>query len=93
MTSFDPATIFSRDTDLDPAKVERLTDDALSGCDDGELYLQWQSSESFSFDDGRLKAATFDTSQGFGLRGVSGETRMSRRRDVTPTRWRRWSTT
>jgi len=30
-------------------------------------------SESFSFDDGRLKAATFDTSQGFGLRAVAGD--------------------
>jgi TldD protein len=30
-------------------------------------------SESFAFDDGRLKAATFDTQKGFGLRGVAGE--------------------
>jgi TldD protein len=74
MTSFDPATIFTRDTDLEPAGVDRLVGDALNGCDDGELFLQWQASESFAFDDGRLKAATFDTNQGFGLRGVAGET-------------------
>jgi TldD protein len=74
MTSFDPATIFTRDTDLDPSAVDRLVGDALTGCDDGELFLQWQASESFAFDDRRLKAATFDTNQGFGLRGVAGET-------------------
>ncbi len=74
MTMLDPATIFYRDTDLDPVRTERLVAEALDGCDDGELYLQYAASESFSFDDGRLKAATFDTSQGFGLRGVAGET-------------------
>ncbi|MGI4879394.1 MAG: metalloprotease TldD [Janthinobacterium lividum] len=74
MTSLDPATIFYRDTDLDPARTERLVAEALDGCDDGELFLQYAASESFAFDDGRLKAATFDTQQGFGLRGVSGET-------------------
>jgi TldD protein len=44
------------------------------GCDDGELYLQYIASESFGFDDGRLKTADFSTEAGFGLRGVSGET-------------------
>ena len=74
MSMIDPATLFYRDTDLDPVRTERLVAQALDGCDDGELYLQYATSESFSFDDGRLKAATFDTTQGFGLRGVSGET-------------------
>ena len=74
MTSIDPATVFYRDTELDPGRTERLVADALSGCDDGELFLQYALSESFSFDDGRMKAATFDTTQGFGLRGVAGET-------------------
>ncbi len=74
MSMIDPAGIFYRDTELDPGRTERLVADALKGCDDGELYLQYAASESFSFDDGRLKAATFDTSQGFGLRGVAGET-------------------
>ncbi len=74
MTSLDPATIFYRDTELDPGRTERIVAQALHGCDDGELYLQYALSESFSFDDGRLKAATFDTTQGFGLRGVAGET-------------------
>ena len=40
----------------------------------GELYLQYTASESFGFDDGRLKTADFNTQAGFALRGVSGET-------------------
>jgi TldD protein len=60
-------------TDIDPETALRLSSEALGGCEDGELYLQAAASESFSFDDGRLKAATFDSSRGFGLRGVVGE--------------------
>ena len=48
-------------------------DEALKGADDGELFLEYSQSESFAFDDGRLKAASFDTTQGFGLRAVAGE--------------------
>ncbi|WP_300304424.1 metalloprotease TldD [Ferrovibrio sp.] len=58
---------------LDRARLDGLVGDALQGADDGELFLEYSQSESFSFDDGRLKAASFDTSQGFGLRAVSGE--------------------
>jgi len=63
---------FSR-TGMDRTKVLAQVDEALHGADDGELYLEFCQSESFSFDDGRLKAANFDTTQGFGLRAVSGE--------------------
>ncbi|MET0370534.1 MAG: metalloprotease TldD [Sphingobium sp.] len=59
---------------LDPDGALRLTADALKSCDDGELYLQYRASESFGFDDGRLKTADYSTDAGFGLRGVSGET-------------------
>ncbi|MGQ0662707.1 MAG: metalloprotease TldD [Pseudomonadota bacterium] len=58
---------------LDRAHVERLVGEALEGADDGELFLEYRQSESLAFDDGRLKAASFDTSQGFGLRAVAGE--------------------
>jgi TldD protein len=60
-------------SELDPSDAARLTREALSGMEDGELYLQVASSESFAFDDGRLKTASFDQSRGFGLRGVMGE--------------------
>ncbi|HEY1631998.1 MAG TPA: metalloprotease TldD [Rhizomicrobium sp.] len=58
---------------LDRSRVESLVDDSLKGADDGELYLEYRQSESFTFDDGRLKAASFDTTQGFGLRAVAGD--------------------
>ena len=74
MTASDPSSFFYRNSDLDPARIGGLVTSALSGCDDGELYLQYAASESFGFDDGRLKNASFDTQQGFGLRGVNGET-------------------
>jgi TldD protein len=68
----DPRSFLYRDT-LDPEAAKRLTADLLSKCDDGELYLQYRSSEAFGFDDGRLKTADYSTEAGFGLRGVSGE--------------------
>jgi TldD protein len=65
--------LFFDQAGLDRKNVQALVDDSLSGSDDGELYLEYRQSESFVFDDGRLKAATFDTMQGFGLRAVAGE--------------------
>jgi TldD protein len=72
--STDPRRFLYRPDGLDPDAALRLTAAALRGCDDGELYLQYTASESFGFDDGRLKTADFNTQAGFGLRGVSGET-------------------
>ena len=45
----------------------------LEGADDGELFLEYCQSEMLAFDNGRLKQATYDTSQGFGLRAVKDE--------------------
>src|SRR3954447_22560476 len=59
---------------LDPDGAKRLAATHLGAHDDGELFLQYAASESFGFDDGRLKTADYHTSSGFGLRGVSGET-------------------
>ncbi len=58
---------------LDFERARQLTADALKGADDGELYAQFAQSESLLFDNGRLKSASFDTAQGFGLRAVAGE--------------------
>ena len=66
--------IFFNRAGLDRPRTEGIVADALHGADDGELFLEYRQSESFSFDDGRLKSANFDTHQGFGLRAVSGET-------------------
>ena len=65
--------LFFTRTGLDESQVENSVGDALSGCDDGELFMEYRQSENLLFDDGRLKNANFDTGQGFGLRAVSGE--------------------
>ena len=67
-------TLFFDKTGMDRNAVDRIVADALNGCDDGELFMEYAQSESFLFDDGHIKNASFDTSQGFGLRAVSGET-------------------
>jgi len=66
--------LFFAKTGMDKRAVDKIVSTALKGCDDGELYLEYSQSENFLFDDGRIKNASFDTSQGFGLRAVSGET-------------------
>ena len=58
---------------LDRGRVVEIVEDALTGTDDGELFLEYCQSESLVVDDGQLKNASFDTVQGFGLRGVAGE--------------------
>src|SRR5436309_13356001 len=72
MTFADPRRFLYRT--LDPDAAARLAARHLSGHDDGELYLQYSASEAFGFDDGRLKTADYNSSSGFGLRGVTGET-------------------
>jgi TldD protein len=63
--------IFFQRAGLDRARIERVVADALQGCEDGELFLEYRQSESLALDDGRIKSASFDTTQGFGLRAVS----------------------
>ncbi len=58
---------------LDRARVGKIVSRGLDGADDGELYLEYRQSEVLVFDNGRLKQATYDTSQGFGLRAVKDE--------------------
>ena len=66
--------IFFAQTSLDRTRVENIIKDALHGADDGELFMEYNQSETFVFDDGQLKNASFDTMHGFGLRAISGET-------------------
>ena len=63
---------FSRSS-LDNSRVDKIVSNALHKADDGELFMEFCESESFVFDDQRLKSASFDTSKGFGLRAVAGE--------------------
>ena len=65
--------LFFNRAGLDRSRVEGIISESLRNADDGELFLEYQQSENFVFDDGQLKNANFDTSQGFGLRAVAGE--------------------
>ena len=62
------------DTDLDEGTALRVLRDATEGADDGELFLERRRSEVVSWDDGRVRNASYDAAQGFGLRAVRGET-------------------
>jgi TldD protein len=53
--------------------VEKIVAGALKGADDGELFLEYCQSEAITLDDGRIRSASFDTTQGFGLRSIAGE--------------------
>ena len=65
--------LFFERTGMDPGRIEALVSQSLAGMDDGELFLEYSQSESLALDDGRIKSASFDTTQGFGLRAVAGE--------------------
>jgi len=66
--------LFFDQTGMDPETVQKIVRDALTGSDDGELFMEYAQSESMVWDDGKLRAASFDTAQGFGLRAVADET-------------------
>jgi TldD protein len=59
---------------LDESRALARLRAATAGGDDGELFLERRRSEALVFDDGRLKTASYDASEGFGLRAVNGET-------------------
>lgn len=68
------------DAPFAPLSTHVSQDDALgilrtatAGADDGELFLERRRSEGLVYDDGRLKTASYDASEGFGLRAVRGE--------------------
>ena len=58
---------------LDRDEVRKEVVRGLTGADDGELFLEYRQSEGLGFDNGRLKQATYDTAQGFGLRAVKDD--------------------
>jgi len=63
---------FESKVDLDQSLS--LLRETLVGADDGELFFERRRSEVLVFDDGRVKNASYDASEGFGLRAVRGET-------------------
>src|SRR5881227_1613636 len=67
-----PSSLLDR-AGLDRTRVTGHLVRGLDGADDGELFLEYRQAEMLVFDNGRLKQATYDTAQGFGLRAVKGE--------------------
>lgn len=66
--------MFYQAADISEEKLQSTILQALHGTDDGELFIEISKDESLVFDDGKLKNASFDTGQGFGLRGIVDET-------------------
>ncbi len=62
------------ETHLDLNRALSVLRGATAGADDGELFLERRRSEALVFDDGRLRNASYDASEGFGLRAVNAET-------------------
>ena len=61
------------ETHLEQDRALAVLRKALDGAEDGELFLERARSEALVFDDGRLRNASYDAEQGFGLRAVRGE--------------------
>ena len=67
--------LFFNNSELDLEKTKNIVTEALGKSDDGELFIELRKSEGLIWDDGRLKSASYDTTQGFGLRAIVGESR------------------
>ena len=74
MNAIAPAPSILDAAGVSPERAREILGEALAGADDGELFVERSESESFLYDDGRLKSAAYDSSEGFGLRVVAGET-------------------
>tara|TARA_R110000737_G_scaffold121211_1_gene153508 strand:+ start:675 stop:2096 length:1422 start_codon:yes stop_codon:yes gene_type:complete len=61
------------ETMLDEGSALSLLREAVAGADDGELFMERRRSEMLHFDDGRIRTASYDAAEGFGLRAVRGE--------------------
>ena len=61
------------ETHLDEEAALAVLRHATHGAEDGELFLERRRSEALVLDDGRVKTASYDASEGFGLRAVNGE--------------------
>ena len=66
--------IFFKNEGLDFGKTEKIVNESLRKADDGELYLEFKQSESYVYDDKKIKYASTSTDKGFGLRSVKDET-------------------
>lgn len=65
--------LFFEASDFEKNTVESIVAEVLRRADDGELFLEYSQSETAVLDDSRIRNASFNISQGFGLRLISGE--------------------
>ena len=61
------------ETRLDAQKANQILRDTLDGADDGEIFCERRRSEALVWDDRKLKTASYDASEGFGIRSVAGD--------------------
>ncbi|GAA6190243.1 metalloprotease TldD [Phaeobacter sp. NW0010-22] len=61
------------ETTLPHDEALRVLQEATAGAEDGDLFVERRKSEALMFDDGRLRSASYDASEGFGLRAVQGD--------------------
>ena len=71
---FNSYDLFFKKEGLDFGKTEKIVNESLRKADDGELFLEFKQSESFVYDDKKIKNASTSTDKGFGLRSVKDET-------------------
>ena len=55
-------------------KTEKIVNDSLKNADDGELFLEFKQSESFVYDDKKIKNASTSIDKGFGIRSIKDQT-------------------
>ena len=66
--------LFFKKEGLNFNKTEKIINESLRKADDGELFLEFRQSESFLFDDKKIKNASTSIDKGFGLRSIKDET-------------------
>ncbi|WDM85733.1 metalloprotease TldD [Ehrlichia sp. JZT12] len=72
----DPSNVnqmFFTRNQIDDSRLSNIVSDCLYVADGGELFLEICISEALGFEDGILKYADFNSSQGFGLRSFCKE--------------------
>lgn len=74
MNAISPSPSLLEASGVEGGRVLSILGDAVAAADDGELFLEQSETEFLTFDDGRLKQASYDSAEGFGLRVVAGET-------------------
>ncbi|MCH8467170.1 MAG: metalloprotease TldD, partial [Roseinatronobacter sp.] len=61
------------ETAFDKESALAILREATAGADDGEIFVEKRVSESLLLDDQRIKSASYNAAEGFGLRAVRGE--------------------